>query len=328
MFRLAILGAGGIARTMARTVRMMRENGEDIELYAVGSRSAEKAEAFAAAEGVTRAYGSYEDLASDSSIDLVYVATPHSHHAEHASLCLEHGRPVLVEKAFTANERQARQVLDLAKAKQVFLTEAIWTRYMPSRRMINDLIASGEIGEPYLLTANLGYTISHVQRITDPALAGGALLDVGVYALNFASMAFGDDIARVDASADYFPTGVDRMVSLTLHYADGRMAQLHANAQVNTDRRGIVYGSKGVIENNINNPAVINLVRGNDHRHPAQVLPVPAQLTGYEYQVRASMKAIAEGALSCPEMPHDETLEIMRQMDSIRAQLGIRYPFE
>ena len=329
MFRLAILGAGGIARSMARTVRMMREAGRPVELYAVGSRSPEKAEAFAKAEGVTRAYGSYEELVSDGAIDLVYIATPHSEHARHAALCVEHSLPVLVEKAFAANEAQARQAIGLAESRGVFLTEAIWTRYMPSRRMVDELIASGAIGEPYLLTANLGYAISRVPRILDPALAGGALLDVGVYALNFASMCFGDGIAKTDAAADLFPTGVDRTVSLTLRYTDGRMAQLHACAQVCTDRRGIVYGSEGFLEvDNINNPSAITLCRGNDHTRPERVLRVPAQLTGYEYQVEACMRAIAAGELSCPEMPHAETLEIMRQMDGIRAQLGIRYPFE
>ena len=194
-FRIAILGAGHIAATMAATVRQM----EGAEIYAVASRSLERAEAFARQFGIARAYGSYEEMLSDPKVELVYVATPHSHHAEHARMCILHGKPTLVEKAFTANARQAEEVLQLAAERHVLVTEAIWTRYMPFSKTIVELANSGIIGRPMKLSAHLSYPMADKERIVRPELAGGALLDIGVYCINFAVMAFGDDIKRISA---------------------------------------------------------------------------------------------------------------------------------
>ncbi len=150
--KVGILGAGRIAATMAKTLNGMKE----AQCYAVASRSLEKAEAFAQKNHVEKAYGSYEEMLSDENVDLVYIATPHSHHLEHGKLCISYGKPVLCEKSFTANAAQARELLDYAAEKKVFITEAIWTRYMPSRKMIDDIIASGELGEIKMISANLG----------------------------------------------------------------------------------------------------------------------------------------------------------------------------
>ena len=186
--KIGILGAGGIAVQMAKTVAGMK----DVENYAVAARSFERAQAFAEKYGFSRAYGSYEEMLADPQVDLVYIATPHSHHYLHAKMCLEAGKNVLCEKAFTVNADQARKLFALAKEKNLLITEAIWTRYMPSRKMIDDIISSGVIGEVTAVTANLNYAISEVERIRKPELAGGALLDVGVYTINFASMVLGD----------------------------------------------------------------------------------------------------------------------------------------
>ena len=186
--KIGILGAGGIAVQMAKTVAGMK----DVENYAVAARSFERAQAFAEKYGFSKAYGSYEEMLADPQVDLVYIATPHSHHYLHAKMCLEAGKNVLCEKAFTVNADQARKLFTLAKEKNLLITEAIWTRYMPSRKMIDDIISSGVIGEVTAVTANLNYAISEVERIRKPELAGGALLDVGVYTINFASMVLGD----------------------------------------------------------------------------------------------------------------------------------------
>ena len=186
--KIGILGAGGIAVQMAKTVAGMK----DVENYAVAARSLERAQAFAEKYGFSKAYGSYEEMLADPLVDLVYIATPHSHHYLHAKMCLEAGKNVLCEKAFTVNADQARKLFALAKEKNLLITEAIWTRYMPSRKMIDDIISSGVIGEVTAVTANLNYAISEVERIRKPELAGGALLDVGVYTINFASMVLGD----------------------------------------------------------------------------------------------------------------------------------------
>ena len=326
---IAILGAGVIARSMAKTVRGMKQRGQDVELYAVASRDLQRAQAFAEAEGVLHAYGSYEEMLRDDGVELVYVATPHSHHAEHMKLCLEHGRAILCEKAFTGNARQAEEVLALAKEKGVFLTEAIWTRYMPSREIINGLIAEGAIGTPKLLTANLGYSMMGKERIFQPELAGGALLDLGVYVLNFASMVFGDDVVRMESSVGMMDTGVDHTENISLYYADGKVAHLMATALASTDRRCVVYGDRGYLTvDNCNNPGLIEVYDNSYSGVPVRRIPVPEQITGYEYQVEACMRAMAAGEKECPEMPHSETLLIMQQMDELRRQWNMVYPFD
>ena len=329
MIRFAILGAGHIAGKMAQTIRGMQARGEDVALYAVASRSIEKAQAFAGEWGAARAYGSYEEMARDDQVDLVYIATPNAQHAEHIRLCVEHGRAVLCEKSFTGNAAQAEEVLALARARGVLVAEAIWTRYMPSRQIINDLLAEGVIGEPTLVMANLSYNVAWKERIQSPALGGGALLDLGVYTLNFASMVFGDDVVQMDSSAGLFPTGVDHTENITLYYRDGRMAHLSSCALTPSDRRAVVCGTRGYLAvDNVNNPLLVEVFDDSRSGVPLRSIPMPEQITGYEYEVRACMRALAAGKTECPEMPHAQTLHIMRVMDALRAQWGVRFPFD
>lgn len=328
--RIGVIGAGGISTKLSSTFLNMKKRGDDIELYAIAARDLSRAEAFAAEWGYTKAYGSYEEMLSDPLVDLVYIGTPHSHHAEHMKLCIEHGKPILCEKSFTGNARQAEEVLALAKEKGVLVAEAIWTRYMPSRKIIDDLIASGVIGEPKLLTANLGYRIAHKERIAKPELAGGALLDVGVYPINFASMVFGNDIIRMESSVGMTDLGVDHTENISLYYRDGKVAHLMATSLAQTDRKGAVYGDKGFITvDNINNPLVIEVYDSSFHGGKlVNTIHVPEQIDGYEYEVEACIRAMKEGWLECPEMPHEETITIMRQMDALRAQWNMKYPFD
>lgn len=321
--KMAILGAGGIAEKMAATIKEMPE----VEAYAVASRSLEKAEKFAEQHGFEKAYGSYEEMVKDEAVDLVYVATPHSHHLEHGKLCARHGKNMLVEKAFTQNAGQAKELLELAKEKRVLAAEAIWTRYMPSRQMILDVMESGIIGEIHSLHATLSYPVAHVERIRRPELAGGALLDLGVYPLNFAFMAFGDDVERIDASAALAETGVDMAVNMTLTYRDGKVASLFCDARVADNREGAIYGDKGyIMVQNINN---CEKIRVYDHNHELlKEIPVPVQISGYEYEVLACMEAIQKGELECPQMPHKEIVRMMEVMDEVRAKIGVAYPNE
>ena len=329
MTNIAILGCGSIAYAMAKTLRMMREQGEEVRLYAAASRDKAKAEAFCKSEGFEVAYGSYEEMADDPNVDLVYIASPHSHHGEHMKLCVSRGKAVLCEKAFTANAQQAREALALAKEKNVLVAEAIWTRYMPSRKIIHDLIAAGELGELRLLEANLHYPIEHIHRIRVPELAGGALLDVGVYPINFCSMFFGNDYVKMDSSVQLMETGVDRQESMTLYYADGRMASLSAGTTCRSDRRCLIAGTKGYLTvDNVNNPLKITLYKAEEDFAIPHDIPVPQQLTGYEYQVRACMEAMKKGEIECPDMPHSESIRVMEIMDELRAQWGVKYPFE
>ena len=326
--KFAILAAGGIARKMAEAVTGIEKAGTvRIQKYAVASRDLSRAEEFAKEWGFEKAYGSYEELAADPEVELVYVASPHSHHYEHAKLCLEHGKHVLVEKAFTVNAAQAEDLMKLAREKQVLLTEAIWTRYMPSRKMIGDLLESGIIGKVSSMTANLGYPLMDVPRLVQPELAGGALLDLGVYSITMALMLFHEEITDVVSAAVFSPEGVDWMNSITLTFADGKMAVLNSNMTVRTDCRAVVNGDEGYMEiTEINNPEEIRVFDRDGKLR--ECFQVPEQINGYEYEVLACIRAIGEGKLECEEMPHSETLRVMRLMDQIRGQWGFRLPCE
>lgn len=321
--RVAIMGTGKIAGIMADTLKSTK----GVTCYAVGSRTKENADEFASEYGFKKAYGSYAELVNDPKVDLVYVATPHSEHYENVKLAISAGKNVICEKAFMLNEKQAMQIFKFAEEKRVFVTEAMWTRYMPIRSKLNEVISSGVIGEPTMLTANLGYNVAAKDRISKPELGGGALLDLGVYTLNFASMVFGNDVTNIASICSFNNLGMDMQDSITLRYRDGKMAVLDATALSYTNRKGVIYGTKGYIEvENINNIEGFT-VYDSEHKKVSQYKR-PRQKTGYEYEIEASLKAISEGWLECPEMPHSETLKMLSMMDFIRNSNNIRFPGE
>lgn len=321
--KFSILAPGGIAHKMAEAVSGLKE----VERYAVASRNLERAKQFAEKWGFSKAYGSYEEMLLDPEVELVYVATPHSHHYQYAKMCLEHGKHVLVEKSFTVNAQQAKELINLSREKGLLLAEAMWSRYMPSRKMIDELLESGVIGTPTSLSANLGYTLSHVERLQSPEMAGGALLDLGVYPINFALMTFHSPVSKVTSTAVMSPKGVDWMNAITLTFEDGKLAVLYSNMLAQMDCQGVINGDQGRIEvQGINNCEEIRVFDASGKlaaRHP-----VPEQINGYEYEVLACMKAIAQGHVECQEMPHSETLRVMELMDSIRADWGMKFPCE
>ena len=325
--KLGILGAGNIAAVMATTVRKLNETGNhEVELYAVAARDLGRAQAFAAKHGVEKAFGSYEEMLQDPAVDFVYIATPHSHHYAQIKLCADHGKHVLCEKAFTVNARQAEDAIRYARSKGVLVTEAIWTRYQPMRQIIHEVLSSGRIGEPRMLTANLGYATTQNPRIVLPELAGGALLDVGIYTLHFAEMIFGhpDSVQGLCTKNEH---GVDLIDSMSLLWKDGRVAHLTAAANAISDRYGAIYGSEGyLMVENINNPQGLQVF---DARHRlVEERRCPAQLTGYEYEVLETANSIRQGLLECPPIPHSETIATMELMDHLRAQMGVCYPCE
>ncbi len=321
--KIGIIGAGHIAETVAYTMEMLTE----AECYAVASRSLDKAQAFARRHGFQKAYGSYEELLADESVELVYIATPHSHHYQNMKQCIAAGKHVLCEKSFTVNTQQAEEIFRLAEEKGVLVTEAIWTRYMPSRKIINDLLAEGMIGEVKTLTANLDYAVYEKERIIRPELAGGALLDVGIYPLNFALMHFGNKIAKQQSVVHLTDTGVDGQNVMTLSYEDGRLAVLTSGIYGLSDRQGIFYGATGyLVVDNINNPLEVRIY-GKDHKL-AKTIPMPEQINGYEYEILEAIACIQKGETQCPSMPHEDTLEVLRMMDGLRREWGICYPAE
>lgn len=323
MFKVGIIGAGWIAEKMAEALAPL----EDYCVYAIASRSIGKATEFAGRWNIPKAYGSYEDMVKDNDVDLVYIATPHSHHFPHAMLALNAGKPVLVEKAFTANAAEAEELIETARSKGLFITEAIWTRYMPLSHKVKEIMESGIIGKPRVITATLCYMMEFKERILRPDLCGGALLDLGVYALNFARMYFGTDIVRTVSNCHMGPTGIDLQECISLSYADGKMANLQAGTLCLNDRQGIINGTEGYIRvDNINCPEVVEVYR--NYELAERYVKPEDMVNGYEYQVIEARRCIEAGLPESPMMPHQETLDIMKQMDGLRKEWGVVYPMD
>lgn len=333
--KIGIIGAGWIAAKMARTLKAMATNEgmERCEGYAIAARDLGRAEAFAAEWGFERAYGSYEALVEDPQVDLVYIATPHSHHYAHTRLALEHGKACLVEKAFTANAREAEALISFAREKGILLAEAIWTRYQPIRTMIQGLLDEGLIGRPQLVTASLCYPMPTKERILRPELCGGAMLDIGVYCLNFVRMFFPGEWSEMHNHASLSTTGVDMSDSVTAVVRhpgaphDGLVCCLQANALCQGDNAAVIRGERGRIEiDNVNNPQCVR-VYGTDRNLLREVMAPPCA-TGYEYEVLACREALERGWTECPAMPLDETLCMMHLMDRFRKDCGVVYPMD
>ncbi len=306
---IGIIGAGSIACKMAATVKAVGET-----FYAIASRSQQKADKFASDHGAQKAYGSYEQLASDPAVDLVYIATPHSEHYANIMMCLEHARNVICEKSFTMTADEARKAFSYAESHGLLLTEAIWTRYLPTRAIVDSYVK--RIGELRMLTANLAYDIWNVPRICRADLGGGALRDVGVYTLNFMAMHFGVDFSSFESTA-LIKDGVDIQCQAAFSYPDGKIAQLFSGTQCLSDRRGMIYGTKGFVEvDNINEPEAIMLY--DNSRTLIEQAAIPKSLTGFEFELESSLKAIREHRTECPEMPHGESILMMEIMDAMR----------
>jgi len=323
IMRVGIIGSGWIAEKAAITLSGL----QNCQAYAIGSRSQEKADAFARKWNIPKAYGSYQELIADADVDLIYVATPHSHHFDVTREALLAGKPCLVEKAFMANYRQAKEIVDLARARKVFIAEAIWTRYQPALTMVRKLIDDGRIGTPRLITATLGYSMGNKERIMRPDLCGGALLDLGVYALNFVRMFTDSDIVSMDGKCVKSDTGMDLTNAITLVLSDGILANVQSSAACVGDNIGVIAGPEGnLIIDNINNPQKITV---NTHdRVFVEDIHVPQQITGYEYQFLACRQALIDGLLEPREMPLEETLYIMQLMDRLRRDWDVRYPMD
>ena len=288
--KVGIIGTGWIAEKAAITLNGLQE----CEAYAVGSRSIETAQAFAAKWNISKAYGSYKELLEDPDVDLVYVGTPHSHHYDVTRDALLAGKPCLVEKAFMANARQAEEIINLAHERKVFLAEAIWTRYQPAVGIVRSIIDSGRIGQPRLITATLGYSMGNKLRIMRPELCGGALLDLGVYVINFVRMFTNAAIKQIDGHCVKSDTGMDLTNAITIILEDGILANVQSSATCVGDNIGVIAGTEGnIIIDNVNNPQQIT-VNGPDRTY-VETIRVPQQITGYEYQFLACRQALNDG---------------------------------
>lgn len=317
-FNVGIVGAGHIAEKMAATLSRM----EDASCLAIASRTLSKARAFASRFDIPRSYGSYDELIADPDIDLVYVATPHTHHFDVTRRAILAGKPCLVEKSFMADASEAAAIIALAREKGVFVAEAIWPRYMPVREIAREVLASGVIGKPVTAFASLAYNVSSKERVLSPELGGGALLDLGVYLLNFVRMYFDEPIEQISSACILAETGVDASESITLTLSGGILATLQASGWSQGDNQGVIAGTTGyLVFDDLINPTRLKVCR---KRHVVErEIELPDQITGFEYQVRACREAIEAGLVEPPKMPHAETLYIMHLMDRLRSEWGV-----
>ena len=317
---VGIIGAGHIAEKAARTLSAM----DGMQCLAIGSRSEEKASAFAGRFGIPRAYGSYSALLADPEIDLVYIATPHSCHFAQAREAILAGKPCLVEKSFMLNAMEAASILALAREKGVFIAEAMWTRYMPVRQMAREVLASGVIGKPTMLSASLSYNVSDKERVLQPSLGGGALLDLGVYLLNFVRMYCDSPIRDLTTSCIRAGSGVDASEVISFIHEDGTLSTVCSSAFSQGENTGVIAGTTGyLVFDDLINPTCLRICR---KRHVVEKeIPVPEQITGFEYQFQVCADAIRAGLFEPPQMPHAETLYIMHLMDRLRAEWGVSF---
>jgi predicted dehydrogenase len=322
--RWGILGTGAIAHKFATGLSVLRE----AELAAVGSRSQATADRFADIYRVPRRHASYEALAGDPEVDVIYISTPHPMHKPNSLLCLEAGKAVLCEKPFAMNAAEAAQMIDLATSKKLFLMEAMWTRYVPLVVRLRQMLAEGVIGEVRMLVADLGFQFEFDprSRLFAPELGGGALLDVGVYTISFASMIFGQP-SQVTGLAALGQTGVDEQMAVSLGYEQGQLAALYASIRIKTPNEVILLGTGGRIRVHapIYCPSRMTLSRPD---LPDEVIEAPIEGNGYNYEAVEVMRCLRAGRLESEMMPLAETLAIMQTMDRLRAQWGLTYPME
>ncbi|WP_419875371.1 Gfo/Idh/MocA family protein [Candidatus Pristimantibacillus sp. PTI5] len=317
-----ILGPGWISSKFAKDLAFAK----GAELIAVGGRSLEKSERFAKEFNIPRAYGSVDELAQDADVDIVYVGTLHPIHKENVLALLRAGKAVLCEKPFTMNAAEAKEIIDLAREKKVFLMEAMWTRFLPPIRKIMEWIAADKIGEVRLVKADFGFDIGWApeSRLLDPALGGGALLDAGIYPVSFASLIYGEAPTKIMSSARIGETGVDEQFSLLFEYEGGRAAALNGAVQLGMVSDAYIYGTKGYIHapNFLFGKSASLHVKNTD----AESYVDDREAEGYAFEAEEAMNALREGRLESSVIPLDETLAIMTTLDTIRKQWGLRYP--
>jgi predicted dehydrogenase len=322
--RWAIIGTGGIAGTFADDLRLSDAG----ELAAVGSRSAERAEAFAAEKGAARSYGDQAELLAADDIDAVYVAVPHSAHRDVAVAAIEAGKAVLVEKPFTINRAEAEELVKLARSNGVFLMEAMWTRFLPHMVRIRELLAQGRLGDVRQVNAELGvwFEKDPAHRLFDPHLGGGALLDLGVYPMSFASMVLGAPSSVLGAT-QFGDTGVDGQTAVVLQYEQGRQAVIATSMEAWLPNQASISGTDARIDIDFMwfSPKSFTLT---ERTGAVERYEFPVTGNGLRFQAEEVARCVRAGLLESPVMPLDETCQIMGTMDDVRAQVGLRYPGE
>ena len=323
-FNWGILGPGRIAQQFADGLQVI----DDAALYAVASTNLERANSFAEKYGGAKIFTSYEALASDPEVDAIYVSTPHRFHFENVMLCLNAGKPVLCEKPLTVNAAETKKLIETSRTKKVFLMEALWTRYLPIYQQVRQWSESGAIGEVKYLSSTFGAVVPEVadDRWFNPELAGGTLLDMGVYPISISQWVTGHEPQSFSVQSVLGKTGVDVLTAVTLKYPNGVVSQFNSNFIAANTNDFFIYGTRGYIRIHPNywgaSSATLVTV--------GQELTVSKPLAGggFEYEAMEAMRCIRAGMLESPSMTHAETLATMELMDKIRAEIGLKYPFE
>ncbi len=322
--RWGILGTGAIARQFVQGLNSVPE----AQVLAVGSRSSASAQEFADRRSIPRRHASYDDLASDPDVDVVYIATPHPFHAENATLCLEAGKAVLCEKPFCVNAAEAERVVELAREKRLFIMEGMWTRFFPLMEEVRRLVSAGAIGEVRMLNVDFGFRadLDPASRLFDQRLGGGALLDVGVYCVSFAAMILGRPSGSVGIS-HLGETGVDEQASVVLEHEGGRLANLSIGIRTTTPQEATIMGTEGYVRIHAPwwRPKSMTIHRPGEE---SETVDAPVSGNGFNYEAAEVMRCLEAGKTESDIMPLDETISVMRTMDSIRAAWGLRYPGE
>ena len=322
--RWGILGTGWIANQFAQGLSQL----SDAELVAIGSRTLESAQSFAAKYGASHLHASYQALVRDAEVDVIYVATPNPQHKEHSLLCLEAGKPVLCEKPFALNAREAEDVIRVAREKKLFLMEAMWSRFFPLMAKVRALLTDGAIGDVQMLVADLciQFDFEPSDRRFSLDLGGGALLDLGVYPISLASMLMGPP-SKVTTLAHLGETGVDEQAGIVLQYGKGQMSTLYTSTRVDSPVDAILMGTKGQIRIHpwwIHPDRLTLSLVGQE----PTTMEMPYEGNGYQFEATEVMDCLRANRLESDLMPLDETVSVMQTMDTIRAQWGLRYPTE
>ena len=331
--RWGILSTGWIAHKFADGLK----SAPDAELVAVGSRRQASADAFGAEYGVPHRHGSYEALAQDPDVDVIYIGTPHPLHMEDTLLCLEHGKPVLCEKPFAINAAEARRMVAKAREKKVFMMEAMWTRFNPVFTKIWEILAAGTLGDVRMLIADFGFRreFDPESRLYKMELGGGALLDVGIYPISMASLVFGRQPEKIQSTAHLGQTGSDEQAAMLFSYPGGKIASLTCAVATDTNQVALIAGTKGRIS--IPSPwwksdEFVLMLGGTDPHapgaEPPQVIKPPSEGNLYNYQAVEVGRCLREGLLESPVMPLDETIGLMETLDAVRKPWGLVYPTE
>jgi predicted dehydrogenase len=325
MIRWGILGPGNIAKKFVADIAYVN----DAHVVAVGSRSIEKARQFAEDFHITNVHGSYNDLVRNPEVDVVYVATPHSHHYEHSMSCLENGKAVLCEKAFAVNFRQAKEMISLARKNNLFLMEGLWTKFLPHFIKLKELLHDNVTGDLRSVLINFGFRPKEPvpQRMYDPELAGGTMLDIGIYNVFMAMSVLGKP-DHIEASMTRGPTGVDEQCAVLFKYDNGAMAQLFSSFSSFLATEADISGPKGRIRLTHRFYAPESTIEFYPERQDSiQLVPFDGVKEGFGYQYEAIHvgECIEKGLIESPVMTHNDSLTLMEVLDEIRLKAGIRY---